>query len=378
MKDLFQFYLPVRLSFGAGKAETLGEETVKYGKKALIVTGRSSAKKSGLLDRAVKLLEREGVQADIFDEAEPNPLASTVRKGAEIARAKKSQVILGLGGGSIIDCAKGIAFSACNPGDVFEYIYGRKQGKRALPLILVPTTCGTGSEGNGFAVLTEDETRNKKALKSDLIFAKTAIIDPELMTTIPKRVLSAVGFDAFCHCMEAYLSKNGTRLTSALALEGIRLIAESLSLIYRGEANLRRWEELSLGSTIGGMVIGLAGTTAAHGLEHPASGLCNITHGRGLAALTPVVCYHSIGAAPGKFAEISRLLGGRDETDCVSRILQLLDSIDLKTTLSKEGIREEDLLWMTENAGKVSEGNLRNHPKLFSPEEILTIYQEAF
>ena len=137
MKDLFQFYLPVRLSFGAGKAETLGEETVKYGKKALIVTGRSSAKKSGLLDRAVKLLEREGVQADIFDEAEPNPLASTVRKGAEIARAKKSQVILGLGGGSIIDCAKGIAFSACNPGDVFEiYSMAGSREKRALPLIL--------------------------------------------------------------------------------------------------------------------------------------------------------------------------------------------------------------------------------------------------
>lgn len=378
MKELFQFYVPVRLSFGPGKAETLGEETVKYGKKALIVTGRSSTKKSGLLDRAVKLLEREGVQADIFDEAEPNPLASTVRKGAEMARAKKSQVILGLGGGSIMDCAKAIAFSACNPGDVFEYIYGRRQGTRALPLILVPTTCGTGSEGNGFAVLTEDETRNKKALKSDLIFAKTAIVDPELMTTMPRQVLSAVGFDALCHCMEVYLSQNGSRLTGVLALEGIRLIARSLPRVYKGEPDPRGWEELSLGSAIGGMVIGLAGTAAPHGLEHPASGLRNITHGRGLAALTPVVCRHSIEAAPGKYAEISRALGGKDEADCVSRISQLLDSIDLKTTLSGEGVREEDLPWMTENAGKVSGPNLRNHPKLFGPEEILKIYQEAF
>lgn len=373
----FHYHLPVNLIFGAGKTDLLGKEAAKYGKHALLVTGRGSARKSGLLDRAVSLLKAEGIKTTVFDEAEPNPLASTVMKGAALVQEAGCDVIIGLGGGSIMDCSKAIAFAACNDGNIFEYIYGKKKGDGALPLILVPTTCGTGSEGNCFAVLTDDETRDKKSLRDNSVIARASIIDPELMSTMPKQVLASVGFDALCHCMEAYLSRTCCPVTGLLALEGIRLIGENLVNVYEDYSDMEGWSGITLASTFGGMVINQAGVTAPHGLEHPASGLCNITHGRGLAALTPVIYSRSIDAAPAKFARISRILGGRDEKDCVKVIRRLLNWIGLKTTLTAEGVKAEDVEWMSENAFKVSLASIQNHPKVFTKDEVLKIYKEA-
>lgn len=373
----FNYYLPVNLIFGAGKVELVGKEAAKYGKKAMIVTGRGSTKRSGLLDRATKLLEAEGMEVTIFDEAEPNPLASTAMRGAQRAREAGADVIVGLGGGSIMDCSKAIAFAVYNEGNIFDYIYGTKKGDKALPLILVPTTCGTGSEGNCFAVLTDDETKDKKSLRDNAVIAKASIVDPELMMTMPQKVLASVGFDALCHCMEAYLSKTCSPITEMFALQGIQLIGENLVKAYQNYEDKEAWSAISLASTFGGMVINQAGVVAPHGLEHPASGMRNITHGRGLAALTPVIYKRSISAAPEKFAVISRLLGGTDEKDCVERIEKLLDTLNLRTTLGAEGVKEEDVDWMTENAFKVSVPSINNHPKVFTKEEVREIYLEA-
>ena len=373
----FQYYLPVNLIFGRGKTELLGKEAVKYGKRAMIVTGRSSTKESGLLDRALTLLKKEGIETVVFDKAEPNPLASTVKEGAETTRRNKCSVIIGLGGGSIMDCSKAVAFSACNDGNIFDFIYGKKKGTGALPLILVPTTCGTGSEGNSFAVLTDDASKDKKSLRDHAVIAKASIIDPELMETMPKPVLASVGFDALCHCMEAYLSRICCPVTELLALEGIRLIGENLVNVYEDYSDKEGWDSITLASTFGGMAINQAGVAAPHGLEHPASGLRNITHGRGLAALTPVVYARSVDAAPVKFARISSLLGGRSEKDCVKVIRRLLKWIGLETSLSAEGVKAEDVEWMTENAFRVSSASIKNHPKVFTKEEVKAIYKEA-
>lgn len=204
----FNYNLPVNLIFGIGKVEELGKETGKYGKKALIVTGRSSTKKSGLLDKAVNLLKEANVESVIFDKVSQNPLTTTAYEGVDLAKKENCDVIVGLGGGSIMDAAKAIAFIALNEGDISDYIFGIKKSEKALPIILVPTTCGTGSEGNGFAVLTNPENNDKKSLRCNAIVAKASIIDPNLMTTMPKHILASVGFDALCHSMEAYLSKS--------------------------------------------------------------------------------------------------------------------------------------------------------------------------
>ncbi|MDR1541321.1 MAG: iron-containing alcohol dehydrogenase [Clostridiales bacterium] len=371
----FSFNLPVNLLFGFGAIGEIGKKSAMYGKKAMIVTGRGSAKKSGLLAKAELHLEQSGVDSVVFDNVDPNPLTTSIYEGKALAEAEKCDMVIGLGGGSIMDAAKAIAFAAKNEGDLTDYIFARKPLGDALPIILAPTTCGTGSEGNGFAVLTDPLTGDKKSLRSNSIIAKLSIVDPELMKTMPKRVLSSVGFDALCHCMEAYLSSLGQPLSDLIALEGIKLIHESLADLCGGFGGDEEWEKLTLASTFGGMSIGLAGVTAAHGIEHPASGLRNVVHGAGLAALTPTVFERSISHAPVKFAEISRRLGGRDERDCVEGIRSLLDAIDLSIGLKEQGIRESDIDWMAENCFKVSAASLANHPVKFSIDEIKDLYR---
>lgn len=373
----FQYYLPVNLVFGSGKISGLGTQTAQYGHKALIVTGRNSTKKSGLLDRAVMLLNEAGVESIVFDKVQQNPLTTTVQEGASLARQDKCNVVVGLGGGSIMDAAKGIAFMAVNDGDVSDYIYNKKHSDKAVPLVLVPTTCGTGSEGNGFAVLSNPENGDKKSLRCNAIIAKVSIIDPDLMKTMPKAILSSVGFDALCHSMEAYLSAISQPLTDIMALEAIRLIAENLPRVYSDPSDNEAWAKVTFASTLGGMVINMAGCAAPHGMEHPASGLRNIVHGRGLAALTPVVFEESISGAPQKFAAISRLLGGKNENDCVNQIRSFLSKIDLLTTLGEQGVKEKDIDWMAENCLKVSAATLKNNPVVFGLEDLKRIYRKA-
>ena len=373
----FNYYLPVNLLFGRGTINNVGKVTAQYGKKALVVTGKNNTKKTGLLDKTISLLETAGVEPVIFDQVAQNPLTTTVAEGTTLAVSTHCDVVLGLGGGSVMDAAKAIAFSVINPGDVSDYIFAKKQGTEALPIVLVPTTCGTGSEGNCFAVLTNPETKDKKSLRNNCIIAKASIIDPELMITMPKSIVASVGFDALAHNMEAYVSKSAQPLTDMQALYGIQLLANNLMKVYEDPSNLEAWECVTLASTLGGMVINTAGVAAPHGMEHPASGLHDIVHGKGLAALTPEIVRRSWSYSPEKYANISRLLGGKDAQDCADQISSLLERLDLNITLGQQGISEKDINWMAENCIKVSTPSIRNNPKEFTLEEIKDIYYHA-
>ncbi len=373
----FNYYLPVNIFFGRGKIGLLGEKTATYGKNALIVTGRTSTKKTGLLDKAIKLLEKSNIQVTVFDEVEPNPLTKTAIDGANIAKEKEIDVIVALGGGSVLDCAKGIAFITKNDGDINDYIFARKQSDEALPIIAVTTTCGTGSEGNGFAVLTNEETGDKKSLRCSAIVPKVSILDSTLMETMPKSVLASVGFDAFCHNMEAYLAKNAQPFTDMMAKVGMELIHKSLLKIYNGTGSGEDWDNVALASLLGGMVINTAGVTVAHGLEHPASGFYNLVHGKGLSALTPVIMKRTVHKAKEKCTVISKCLGGTDYTDCVEKIENLISSLNLNETLGEQGVPTDSIDKMYENYMKVSISSHNNFAVLFTEEEIKEIYKES-
>ena len=373
----FNYYLPVNLIFGRGSVGKIGDIAAEYGKKALIVTGRSSTKKSGLLDRVIGYLDRVGIESVVFDKVKQNPLTTTAMDAATVAKENKCDMVIGLGGGSIMDCAKVAAFLAVNDGDINDYIFNRLKSDNALPIILVPTTCGTGSEGNKFAVLTNPENGDKKSLRCDAIIAKASIIDSECMMTMPKGVLASVGFDALCHCIEAYISKISQPLTDMMCEKGMMLLGEHLIPLFEGECDPEHWDAVSLASTLGGMVINTAGVTLAHGMEHPASGLRDIVHGKGLAAITPVVMEASIGGCPEKFAVISRCLGGKDENDCVDKIREFTEKLQLSVTLEELGIKQEDIPWMAENCMKVSAAGISYHPVTFSKEEIEKLYHKA-
>lgn len=370
----FHYYLPVNLIFGQGKADLVGEETAKYGKRALLVTGKNSAKKTGLLDRVRDSLDKAGVSSVVFDGAKPNPLASAAYQGTALAREEKCDVVVAVGGGSIIDCAKAIAFLMKNDGDIFDYIFGLRDGDQALPLVALPTTCGTGSEGNCFAVLTNDETGDKKSLRNIVSLPKASIIDPELMVTMPNGVASSVMFDALCHNIEAYLSKTTQPLVELQALLGVELLAGNIRQALADHSDMEAWSRVCLGSTLGGMCINMAGIVLPHGMEHPASGLRNIVHGRGLAALSPVIYEATIPQAPEKFQVLAQRMGGNDFMVLLS---DLLRDIGLNTTLSAEGVKEEDVDWMADNCLKVSAAAMNAHPAYFDREAIAELYRKA-
>lgn len=373
----FNYYLPVNIVFGCGKANEAGVLAKPYGKKALIVTGGSSAKKSGLYDRVKNALETENISTELFDKVKQNPLTTTAIEGAEYAKAMNCDMVVAIGGGSIMDCAKCIAFLAVNDGDINDYIFNRLKSDKALPIVVIPTTCGTGSEGNGFGVLTNPENGDKKSLRCNAIVPKVSIVDPECMMTMPKHILASVGFDALCHSMEAYTSRIAQPFTDALALYAIQLIADNLVKAYNNPEDKIAWEKITVASTIGGMVINTAGVTLAHGMEHPASGLKNIVHGRGLAALTPVVIEASYKGDEYKFGMIAKAFGGSGAEECADKVREILKNIELECTLGSLGIEEKDIEWMAENCMKVSAAGIANNPVVFTKEQIAELYRKA-
>ena len=376
-KKTFGFFLPISVQYGFGKTAEVGKLAKPYGKKALIVTGHSSAKKSGLYDKVNHALLSEGIQTALFDKARPNPLTSDAVEGAHFLRETGCDFVVAIGGGSVIDCAKGIAFCAVNGDAIDDYIYARKSSDLALPIVAIPTTCGTGSEGNGFAVLTNPDNGDKKSLRCASIAPKVAIVDPENMMTMPTPVLASVGYDALCHLMEAYTARNAQPFTDALCLYAMPLIVKNLPKACADPSDKEAWASLSIAATIGGMVIGQAGVTLSHAMEHPLSGLKNIVHGRGLAVLSPFVIEKTYQGNRYKFGNIARILGGMTAEDAAPLLRSFSDELGLENNLKGLGFSEDDIPWLTENCMKVSAGNLANTPVPVSADMISEIYKAA-
>jgi alcohol dehydrogenase class IV len=369
--------LPESLLYGEGVVSRAGKLAAGLGKNALIVTGKNSAKASGVLDQVILSLAEAGVNAVVFSNVPANPTSQTVLAGVQTLRTSGCGLVVGLGGGSAIDAAKAIAFAAVNKGALSDYIFGRKTPGAALPMMAIPTTCGTGSEANHFAVITDVDTGDKKSLRCGSIYPAVSLVDPALMKSMPRALLACVGFDAICHLMEAYLLRNACAEIETRALAGLRLAAESLPELYRGTGTNRHWADMTLASTIGGYCIGKAGVTAPHGLEHPVSGLRNVTHGLGLVALTPVITARSIASAPEKYRAIAEAFGGKSERELPALLHEFLENLQLNTCLSAFGVQKADISWLTENTLKVSAASIAAHPRVFIKDEIAEIFLEA-
>ena len=386
----FSYFLPVNIQFGWNKVDNVADFAAPYGKKALIVTGRTSAKKSGLYDRVVAKLDAAHIEHVLFDQVDANPLTTTALDGAVLAKSENCDMVIAIGGGSIMDCAKGIAFMAVNKGDINDYIFNRKVSDNALPLIVIPTTCGTGSEGNGFGVLTNPETGDKKSLRCNAIVPKVSIVDPAVMGTMPPHVLASVGFDALCHNIEAYTSKTAQPFTDALAHYAVTLLAQYLVPLYKHvkaiangqEAVLNKkqltkaWESVTLASTIGGMVINTAGVTLGHGMEHPASGLKDITHGVGLAVIEPVVVEYTWSANSEKFNSLARIFNHGDGSELGEALRLMVHELDLTTNLTELGFTKKDIPWLVDNVYVVATGNIANTVAEVSRNDIEVLYKK--
>ena len=369
----FSYFLPVNIQFGWNKVDSVVDFVKPYGKKVLIVTGRTSAKKSGLYDRVVTKLDNAQINHVLFDEVDANPLTTTAIKGSELAKANGCEAIVSIGGGSIMDCAKGIAFMAVNDGDINDYIFNRKTSDNALPLIVIPTTCGTGSEGNGFGVLTNPETGDKKSLRCNTIVPKVSIVDPAVMGTMPPHVLASVGFDALSYYAVTLLAQYLVPL-----YKHVKAVANGKPIVLNEKQLTKAWESVTLASTIGGMVINTAGVTLAHGMEHPASGLKDITHGVGLAVIEPVVVEYTWSANPDKFGALARIFNHGDGSELGEALRSIVHDLDLTTNLTELGFTKKDIPWLVDNVYVVATGNIANTVAEVSRKDIEVLYKKMF
>lgn len=383
MKE-YTFYNPVRYLFGKGVTRQVGTHAAALGTKALLVTSPSPRSRALAGDIAA-LLAQSGVASEVFPGAEPNPRASSVRKGADLAAETGCDLVIGLGGGSAMDTAKGIAFLTGKEGGIFDYITGKRTGTSALPIICITTTAGTGSEGNSTAVFTNDETLDKKGLVNPLIFPKVSFIDSEFMATLPKPLIAGPGCDALFHAFESFLSKDRTPISEMYSLEAMRLSIENLPKVYHDPTDFEAWDKVILANTLAGIAIGCAGTTVPHALGQPVSGLLDVAHSDSLVCLYPAFMKFTAHAAPEKFAKLAELLGcdisGVSTEEAAQRSIgamtEFLKGIDAYKKLSQFGVTEAHVDRLAESATSIMKVVLNKNPIVPTLEQVKQLYRDS-
>jgi alcohol dehydrogenase len=301
------YHMPTAIIFGAGTISELGGVVGDRlrSSRPLLVTDRGLIK-SGIVERLLS-----GLPAiHTIDEIEPNPRHNTVNRGGEIARKIKPDLVIGLGGGSVLDAAKAIALLTTNPGRIEEY-EGRERYKNApLPVLAIPTTCGTGSEVTWVSVITHTERRFKMSIKGSRMYPAAALVDPDLLMTLPSHLVASTGLDALTHAIEAFTVKPANFISDTLALEAIQLIFRFLPRAYqniRGDREAR--ERQMKGSLLAGMAFGNSDVGAVHCLAESVGSLYDTPHGVANAIFLPHVMEFNLPAAGEKYAIIAAAVG---------------------------------------------------------------------
>lgn len=356
----FDYEQTTKICFGRGRLEELPSLASSYGKKVLLVTSKKASSREALYKSVREKLEDQGLTVAHYDGVVPNPTTESIDFGVELAKERGVDVVIGLGGGSVMDSAKAIAMAAVNEGRAWDYLFFKSpQPKRTLPMIAVPTTSGTGSQVTQVSVMTETETSTKSAIANNLIYPKAAIIDPELMVSMPAHITASTGFDAFCHCFESYINVKASRYTDMIALEGIKAAAAYLRRAVRDGEDIEAREGMAWADTCGGLAITNAGVTLPHGVGMTISGHCpQIMHGESLALTYPSFLRFTYPGAVEKFAEVGRIFNprlknipdGEAAECCCDEIDRFLQEIDMWLNFRGFGVDQEMLKRIAERS----------------------------
>lgn len=377
----FDYYIPTKILFGAGKLNQLAEENLP-GKKALIViSSGTSMRKFGYLDRVINLLKQQNVESVVYDKILPNPVKEHVMEGAAIAKDNGCDFVIGLGGGSSIDAAKAMAVMAKNPGDYWDYINGGT-GKGqpiengALPIIAITTTAGTGTEADPWTVVTNGDEKIGFGNPS-CTFPLISIVDPELMTSVPAKLTAYQGFDALFHSVEGYIANIATPMSDIYALESIRLVAKYLERAVLDGSDIEARGKIALANTLAGMVESTSCTISEHSLEHAMSGMHpNLQHGAGLIMLSEAYFSHFADKVPERFARMAEVMGGTDFVECLVDLQKKCGVRGLK--MSDYGIQEDELEAIIANARETMAFLFELDPVPLSDADALNIMKKSF
>lgn len=387
----FQMYVPTRILFGAGQLSNLHTQQLPGKKAMIVISNGKSTKANGSLAKTEAELKQVGVETAVFDKIMANPLKSTVMEGAAFAREKGCDFVVALGGGSVMDASKAIAAMATNEGDLWDYVGGGTGKAQALvndplPVIAITTTAGTGSEVDQWGVVSNEETNEKIGFGGyDTLFPRIAIVDPELMKSVPPKFTAYQGFDALFHSVECYISAAANLMSDMYALTAIENIGAYLPRAVQDGTDLVAREHVAFANTLSGVVMTISACTSEHSMEHAMSAYHHtLPHGAGLIMISKAYFTHFIEkhSCDDRFVRMAKALGKKDATqpmDFISALTDLQEQCnvaDLK--MSDYGIRPDEFMTLAQNARATMGGLFEADRVPLSDEECAAIFEKSY
>lgn len=381
----YQFMTPKKSFFGEDALGLAEESIKKMGKKALIVTGKIVTR-TGLVNRLTDYLDEWKIEYEIFNDIPGEPTDEMIAAGVAVYEKENCDFLIGIGGGSPLDSAKGIAVATSYKGELKE-LMGTNICGDFPPTVLIPTTAGTGSECTKFFVVTDTKSDVKMLLGGEDILPNIAILDPDFTMTAPKSVTAATGMDALTHAVESYTSRKGNSVTDMYAESAIRKIFEYLPLAYRDGNNKKAREAMSMAAYEAGICINNASVTLVHGMSRPIGALFHVPHGISNAMLITECLSFALDGCYEKFANLGRLIGAASDSDgdvdaakkFIEALRKLCETVEIPT-LKEYGIVQEEfeskMSKMAEDA--IASGSPGNTIKEISKKNILEIYKRLW
>ena len=387
----YNFFNPTRVLFGAGELNNLHKQAMPGKKAMVVISNGKSTRENGTLDRTLEQLHMAGVEIALFDKVEANPLKSTVEAGAKFAKENDCDFIVALGGGSVMDAAKVMAMYALQPGELWDYVAG-STGKMkplvnpTLPVIAITTTAGTGSEVDQWGVVTNPETNEKIGCGGmDSLFPVLAVVDPELMLTVPPKFTAYQGFDALFHSVEGYISVVSSFMSDMVQLTAIENIGKYLPRAVKNGDDLEAREHVAFANTMSGYSMVVGSCTSEHSMEHAMSAYHqHLPHGAGLIMISKEYYTHFINkhCCDERFVRMAQALGKADAKEPMDFITALVDLqkacgvADLK--MSDYGIQKDECMTLAKNARATMGGLFACDPVQMTDEECAAIYEKSY
>ncbi len=387
----FQMYVPTRILFGKGQLEGLHKQKLPGKKAMIVISNGKSTKRNGALEKTEKELKLAGAETVLFDKIMPNPLKQTIMEGAAFAKENHCDFIVALGGGSVMDASKAIAAMAANDGDLWDYISGGT-GKglplvqEPLPVIAITTTAGTGSEVDQWGVVSNEETDEKIGFGGyDSLFPQIAIVDPQLMKSVPAEFTAYQGFDALFHSVECYISAAANLMSDMYALTAIENIGAYLARAVKDGSDMEAREHVAFANTLSGVVMTISSCTSEHSMEHAMSAYHHdLPHGAGLIMISKAYFTYFIEnhACDERFIRMAQALGktdAKEPMDFIAALVELQEQCgvaDLK--MSDYGIKPDEFMTLAQNARATMGGLFFCDRVLLSDEECAAIFEKAY
>ncbi len=389
----FEFGVPTAVYFGAGEVNRVEELAGTLGKKAMLLAADGTMRDLGFLKRVETLLKKGGVEVVVSDDVKPNPRDKDINRQTETFLKEGCDFTVGLGGGSAMDSAKAVAFLAAQGGgNILDYLAGGSNPglegvSDALKTMVITTTAGTGSETTPWWVITNTTDHEKPGTGNDSTIAEIAIVDPELMLTIPTSITRSTGVDVLFHAMESYIANTATPFTDIFSIEAMKIVVANLGTVIEDGKNLEARSQMAWANTIAGIAIGegKSSTVGIHALGHSIGGQTDAPHGLTMASLGPAYMEMTWDADIERYANVTRILGYAKEGMSDKELARMsgealkktLEKFGCRVSMTDLGVKEEMIEAMTDSVFKTMINCLNCSLKEFNRDDVVKLYKAS-